>query len=170
MTTSAISDLPYRPCVGIMVLNSANKVWIGRRINKGFAMNTKDVPGKWWQMPQGGIDAGEDPAVAARRELAEETGIVSADIIGEAPRWLNYDLPADVIGIRWKNKYRGQTQRWFALRFTGDDDEINIAPEGEKPEFDAWRWADASELDGLIVPFKREVYSQVISIFEYLWK
>ena len=112
-------------------------------------------------MPQGGIDEGEDPQVAALRELAEETAVTSAEIIAESRGWYNYDLPEHLIGKSWKGKYRGQTQKWFALRFTGEDSEIDLAPPGHKQEFDQWRWAPMDEVMDLIVPFKRQVYEQV---------
>lgn len=159
---AAAGELAYRPCVGLMVINRDGLVWVGRRA---------DVPGDaegrgtWWQMPQGGIDPGEEPATAARRELFEETAIVSAEQIGETSKWLTYDLPDHLIGVAWGGKYRGQKQKWFAFRFTGDDSEINIVPPKGEPEFVAWRWAAADDLLDLIVPFKREVYRDVLAEF-----
>lgn len=160
------ADLPYRPCVGVMLLNGDGQIWLGRRIDQN-----KDDPegdGKWWQMPQGGIDDGEDPRQAAFRELTEETGVKSAELIGEIDDWLNYDLPDHLVGKAWKGRYRGQKQRWFAFRFTGNESEIDISGTGHKAEFDAWKWADIDELPDLIVSFKREVYMQVINRFNYL--
>ena len=154
----------YRPCVGAMLLNRDGRVWVGRRFDK----QNDEGKGHWWQMPQGGIDKNEDPRIAVLRELAEETAIISAEVIAEAPRWFNYDLPAHLIGKSWKGRYRGQTQKWFALRFTGDDSEINLKPPGHTQEFDQWRWAGMDELMDLIVPFKREVYAQVIAAFRHL--
>ena len=154
----------YRPCVGVLLLNRDGLVWVGRRFDK----QNEEGTGHWWQMPQGGIDAKEDPERAALRELAEETGVVSAVVIAEAPRWYNYDLPAHLIGKSWKGRYRGQTQRWFALRFLGEDSEVNLAPPGHKQEFDQWRWANMDEIAALIVPFKREVYEKVIRDFRHL--
>ena len=154
----------YRPCVGVMLLNAQGLVWIGRRFQK----QNDDGVGHWWQMPQGGIDAGEDPAVAAMRELEEETAVRSAEIIAEAPDWYNYDLPEHLIGHSWKGKYRGQTQKWFAMRFTGQDSEINLAPPGHKQEFNQWRWAKMNEMLDLIVPFKKPVYEKVIAAFRHL--
>lgn len=154
----------YRPCVGVMLLNKAGHVWIGRRFDK---KNDEGV-GHWWQMPQGGIDKGENPREAVLRELAEETAVTSAEIIAESAHWYNYDLPEHLIGKSWNGKYRGQTQKWFALRFTGDDSEINLAPPGHKQEFDAWRWAPMGEVLDVIVPFKRGVYEQVIAEFRHL--
>ena len=154
----------YRPCVGVMLLNKQGLVWVGRRFQK----QNDDGVGHWWQMPQGGIDEGEDPRVAAKRELQEETAVHSAEIIAEAPGWYNYDLPQHLIGKSWKGKYRGQTQKWFALRFTGDDSEINLAPPGHKQEFDQWRWARMDEVIDAIVPFKKPVYEQVVAAFRHL--
>jgi putative (di)nucleoside polyphosphate hydrolase len=154
----------YRPCVGVMLLNRDGLVWIGRRFQK----HNDDGVGKWWQMPQGGIDEGEDHALAAKRELAEETAVTSAEIIAEAPEWYTYDLPEELIGLSWKGKYRGQTQKWFAMRFTGDDSEIKLEVAGHKREFDAWRWAPMDEISDIIVPFKKPVYEQVIKAFRHL--
>ena len=154
----------YRPCVGVMLLNGQGHVWIGRRFDK----QNDEGKGHWWQMPQGGIDKGEDAAEAALRELAEETAVTSAEIIAESSRWYNYDLPEHLIGKSWNGKYRGQTQKWFALRFTGEDGEIDLAPPGQKQEFDQWRWARMDELMELIVPFKRQVYEQVLAEFRHL--
>ena len=154
----------YRPCVGVMLLNGQGLVWVGRRFQK----QNDDGIGHWWQMPQGGIDEGEDPAVAAMRELAEETAVRSAEIIAEAPDWYNYDLPEHLIGHSWKGKYRGQTQKWFALRFTGDEAEIDVRSPGggaHRPEFVDWRWERLENLPGLIVPFKRGVYERVVETF-----
>ena len=154
----------YRPCVGVMLINKAGLVWVGRRFDK----QNDEGKGHWWQMPQGGIDKGEDAAKAALRELAEETAVTSAEVIAEASRWYNYDLPEHLIGKSWNGKYRGQTQKWFALRFTGEDSEINLAPPGHKQEFDQWRWARMDEVLDVIVPFKRPVYEQVIAEFRHL--
>jgi putative (di)nucleoside polyphosphate hydrolase len=146
-----------------MVINRDGMIWAGRR-----ADSKKDAEGRgtWWQMPQGGIDPGEDPATAARRELFEETAIRSADQIAELPRWLTYDLPPELIGRAWGGRYRGQKQRWFAYRFTGDDTEISIIPApGLDAEFVEWRWVQVNELIDLIVPFKREVYREVLAAF-----
>ena len=156
--------LPYRPCVGVMVLNARNEVWVGRRVNSP----NQGQYSAFWQMPQGGIDDGEAPAVAALRELFEETSIRSAIILAESTEWHRYDLPSDLIGRIWGGRYRGQEQRWFAVRFTGDDSEIDIAPPGHEREFDTWRWAPMAELPKLIVPFKRDVYSKVIAEFRHL--
>jgi putative (di)nucleoside polyphosphate hydrolase len=154
----------YRPCVGVMLLNRDGLVWIGRRFEK----QNDDGIGKWWQMPQGGIDEGENVQAAAMRELYEETGVTSAELITEAPGWFKYDLPEHLIGKSWKGKYRGQKQKWVVLRFTGKDDEINLAPPGHKQEFDQWRWANMDELLELIIPFKKEVYADVIKSLRHL--
>lgn len=158
-------DLPYRPCVGIMVLNRAGLVWAGRRIPLGNS--EYDGSPKLWQMPQGGIDPGEDPLPAAQRELYEETGMRSVTLLRQASRWIHYDLPAELIGIGLKGRYRGQTQCWFAFRFDGDDSEIAIDPPpgGHVAEFDAWAWTPMQALPELIVPFKRPVYEAVVAEF-----
>jgi putative (di)nucleoside polyphosphate hydrolase len=154
----------YRPCVGIMLINRQGLVWIGRRFEK---QNDEGV-GKWWQMPQGGIDGNEDPKLAAIRELEEETAVTSVRVIAEAPGWFTYDLPEHLIGKSWGGRYRGQKQKWFAMEFLGEDREINLAPPGHKQEFDEWRWAPMDEILDIIVPFKREVYAQVIPAFRHL--
>lgn len=161
-------SLPYRPCVGVMVLNRAGLVWAGRRI----AEDDSEMAGtdRLWQMPQGGIDKGEEPLEAARRELWEETGMRTVSLLAEAPGWINYDLPAHLLGIALKGRFRGQAQRWFAFRFEGDDSEIaiNPPPGGHQAEFDAWAWKPMAELPELIVPFKRGVYDQVVGVFRHL--
>ena len=160
--------LPYRPCVGIMVLNRNKRVWIGRRID---APKDAEGAGSWWQMPQGGIDEGEDAREAALRELYEETSIHSVEVIGEIEDWLTYDLPENLVGFAWNGRYRGQKQKWFAARFMGNDSEINIETPGggvHKPEFDEWRWVEMDEVPNLIVPFKRKVYDQVVGAFSAL--
>jgi putative (di)nucleoside polyphosphate hydrolase len=161
-------SLPYRPCVGIMVLNREGLVWAGRRI----AQADSEMAGTnhLWQMPQGGIDKGEDPAKASLRELYEETGMRSVSLLAEAPDWINYDLPEHLLGLALKGKYRGQTQRWFAYRFEGDESEIaiNPPPGGHEAEFDAWAWKPMEKLPQLIVPFKRGVYEDVVAAFRHL--
>lgn len=148
------TTLPYRPGVGLMLFNQEGAVFAARRI---------DTPADAWQMPQGGIDEGETPAQAALRELEEEIGTGKAEIIGESAVWLTYDLPADLVGKAWKGRYRGQTQKWFALRFTGRDSDINI--QTEHPEFAEWRWVPFDQLVALIVPFKRDIYRAVCQEF-----
>jgi putative (di)nucleoside polyphosphate hydrolase len=145
-----------------MLINRQGLVFIGNRINR--AGDGDDA----WQMPQGGIDPGEDLETAARRELHEETNVRSAVLLAEAPDWLSYDVPEDLATGRFQRKWRGQTQKWFAFRFTGDDDEIDVArPAGgaEKPEFDAWRWERLERVPALIVPFKRPVYDRICAVF-----
>ena len=160
--------LPYRPCVGMMVLNRQGLVWVGHRI----AEPDSEMAGssRLWQMPQGGIDKGEEPHEAAVRELYEETGMRSLSLIEEAPHWIDYDLPRELVGVVWKGKYRGQTQKWLAFRFEGDESEIAIDPPpgGHDAEFDGWAWKPMSELPDLIVPFKRDVYLQVVAAFRHL--
>ncbi len=167
-----MTTLPYRRNVGLMVINPAGLVWLGRRVATDVvrhgnrqASTTRPVTGGWWQMPQGGIDDGEDPRTAALRELQEETGMRSAEVIGESAQWYSYDLPQDLMGRALGGRYRGQTQKWFLLRFTGEDSEVNIQPPDHDQEFDIWRWAPLDELPGLIVAFKRDVYVKVIDEF-----
>jgi putative (di)nucleoside polyphosphate hydrolase len=157
--------LPYRPCVGVMLFNGEGRVFVGRRSDR----SEEGVDSTWWQMPQGGLDDGEDPEAGARRELAEETGVKSARFVARARDWLTYDLPSDLVGIAWHGRYRGQKQMWFAARFEGKESEIDLGPrDGHEQEFDAWRWATLQELPSLVVPFKRKVYLSVIEQFSAL--
>jgi putative (di)nucleoside polyphosphate hydrolase len=151
-----VSQLPYRPCAGVMLINQEGKVFVGQRID-----STLDA----WQMPQGGIDEGEDALDAAIRELGEETGVASdrVELVAAAPGEFFYDLPRELVGKVWRGRWRGQRQRWFLFRFLGDDSDIDIRT--EHPEFKAWRWAAATELPELIVPFKRALYLDVIAAF-----
>lgn len=151
-----MKELHYRPCAGVMLINRDGKVFVGQRLD-----STMEA----WQMPQGGIDKGEDAETAARRELGEETGIAPkhVELVAEAPGEFVYDLPDDLIGKVWGGKYRGQIQRWFLFRFTGEDTDVNIAT--KHPEFSQWRWIDPAELPDVIVPFKRQLYRDVIAAF-----
>ena len=155
----------YRPCVGIMLLNKDGLVFIGQR--KAKRLPDGMASGHLWQMPQGGIDPGEPPYDAAVRELSEETNVTSVSLIAEAPDWYTYDLPVDTTKKAWRGRYQGQRQKWFALRFEGDDSEINVLSPagGVKPEFDTWRWERMENLAGLIIPFKRPVYENVVRAF-----
>jgi putative (di)nucleoside polyphosphate hydrolase len=160
-------QLPYRRCVGVAVFNRAGDVFVGRRIDGPEHIDETHV----WQMPQGGLDAGEDPYACALRELYEETSIRSVERLGEIDEWLSYDLPREIAGQAWKGKYRGQTQKWFALRFIGAEREIDVKrPGGGKhdPEFVAWRWEPLRNLPELVVPFKRGVYERVVAAFSGL--
>ncbi len=158
----------YRPCVGIAVFNREGLVFIGRRRNRRSMDSV--ASGYEWQMPQGGIDPGEQPKAAALRELREETNISSVSFLAEVPQWLSYDLPTDMSRKLIKGRFRGQTQKWFAFRFDGNEDEINIEHPlgGHKPEFEAWRWERIDRLPELIIPFKREVYLAVVDHFRPL--
>ena len=157
MTAEDIAKLPYRPCVGLMLRNADGDVFVGQR---------RDRDTDAWQMPQGGVDKEEDPRDAALRELWEETGITYdlVTIEAESKRWLPYDLPHDLVPRIWKGRYRGQEQKWFLMRFRGRDEQVNIAT--EHPEFTAWRWLAPDALVANIVPFKRDVYVQVLKEFE----
>jgi putative (di)nucleoside polyphosphate hydrolase len=155
-----MSDLPYRPNVGAVLFNRDGLVFVARRAD----MPNAEGPAGGWQLPQGGIDVGEDPRVAVFRELEEEIGSANAAVIGEHPDWLTYDLPPGLLGIAWRGRYRGQRQRWFALRFTGEDSEIRLDLDPH-PEFDAWRWVKLAELPGLAVPFKRAIYEVLVESF-----
>ena len=160
----SIESLPYRPCAGMMVVNRAGLVFVGKRNGGPEHSDAVHV----WQMPQGGIDENEDPYKAALRELYEETNIKSVEKLGEIADWLAYDLPPDLVGAAWSGKYRGQKQKWYALRFTGDDSEINVLQPGgghHEAEFLDWRWVDIRELPALVVPFKQQLYARVVQEF-----
>jgi putative (di)nucleoside polyphosphate hydrolase len=160
MTLSDSELQHYRQGVGIMLLNGDGNVFVGRRIEMPAGLSA-------WQMPQGGIDPGESPRQAALRELLEEAGTDNAEILAESGGWLHYELPQEVrsqVGGWWRERYRGQRQKWFAMRFTGADGEIDLAAH-EHPEFDAWEWVAPSRLPELIVPFKRQLYLDVLAEF-----
>ncbi|MGK6355286.1 RNA pyrophosphohydrolase [Sphingomonas sp. DT-207] len=150
------ASLPYRPCAGVMLVNREGRVFVGQRLDSKIEA---------WQMPQGGIDPGEDPLDAAYRELWEETGVARehVELVATAPDELQYDLPDELIGQVWRGKWRGQRQRWFLFRFLGEDSDIDIAT--AEPEFRAWRWAEPGDLPELIVPFKRGLYRQLLDVF-----
>jgi putative (di)nucleoside polyphosphate hydrolase len=160
-------DLPYRPCVGVLLLNRDGLAFVGRRIGGPEHIDLTHA----WQMPQGGIDPGEEPWPAAVRELREETNIRSVERLGEIGQWLKYDIPRDIVGQAWNGKYRGQTQKWFAMRFLGAASEINVEhPDGHEAEFAAWRWEPLQNVPDLVVPFKRAVYDRVVAEFRHLTK
>lgn len=150
-------SLPYRPCVGVMLMNAQGKLFVGQR-------KESDVPA--WQMPQGGIDKGENPSKAALRELEEETGVSKdlVEIVDITEEWVKYDLPDNLIGKVWKGKYRGQKQKWVLMRYLGTDAQINIAT--EHPEFSEWRWLQPNDVLAQIIPFKRAVYETVLETFK----
>lgn len=149
-------DLPYRPCVGVVLINTAGEIFAGQRLDSTAAA---------WQMPQGGIDEGEKPREAALRELWEETGVTAdlVEFVAKTDGWVTYDLPPELLGKVWGGKYRGQRQKWFLFRFLGTDDQVRI--DSEHPEFSRWRWIGAEEMVAAIVPFKRDVYRQVVDAF-----
>ena len=158
-TPEEIASLPYRPCVGVMLANDRGQVFVGQRLDN-------DTPA--WQMPQGGIDQGEEPSEAALRELWEETGVTPdlVEILAESADWIPYDLPHEIVPRIWQGQFRGQRQKWFLMRFNGSDDQVDILT--SHPEFSEWRWLDPSDLVDHIVPFKREVYARVLAEFDPL--
>lgn len=151
-----MTDLPYRPCAGVILMNRDGRVFVGQRIDSTLEA---------WQLPQGGIDPGEDAETAALRELFEETGVTAdkVELIARAPHELTYDLPEDMIGKVWKGKWRGQRQSWFLYRFLGEDSDVRI--ETEHPEFRAWRWSEPATLPAMIVPFKKALYEELLVVF-----
>lgn len=156
--TAELSSLPYRPGVGIMLLNARGEVFVGKRI---------DTTSEAWQMPQGGIDEGEDPRMAALRELKEEIGTDQALLLAESKDWHRYDLPADLIPKLWGGRYRGQAQKWFAMRLNGPDSLIDLNAD-DHPEFCEWQWVPMATLPDLIVPFKRDLYAVLVEEFRAL--
>lgn len=158
--------LPLRPCAGIVLFNAKGLVWVGRRRPRWARQVHGYIEDHIWQPPQGGIDKGERASDAAFRELKEETGVTSATLVAELPEWLTFELPRDLLGVALKGRFAGQRLRWFALRFTGDEEEIDLKPRGRsKSEFDDWRWTTLDELPQLAVPFKRPVYEAVARHF-----
>lgn len=157
MTPEQIAQLPYRPCVGVMLVNERREVFVGQRLDSKIAA---------WQMPQGGVEKGEDPADAALRELGEETGVPASlvTMVAQSQQWLPYELPYDLVPKLWKGRFRGQKQKWFLMQFHGVDDDINI--QTEHPEFSEWRWLPTGALVDNIVPFKRDVYVSVLDEFK----
>jgi putative (di)nucleoside polyphosphate hydrolase len=157
MTTRSMTenlDPEYRHAVGIMLLNDRDDVFVAQRI---------DMPDAAWQMPQGGLDPGEEPRAAAFRELEEEIGTAAAEILHESTGWLRYDLPPELRQAAWGGRYKGQLQKWFAMRFLGSDADINLAT--AHPEFNAWKWTALEDLPSLIVPFKRRLYEDIVAEF-----
>jgi putative (di)nucleoside polyphosphate hydrolase len=152
--SQAPSDLPYRPCAGMMLINAQGRVFVGKRIDQ-----TQEA----WQMPQGGIDKGEDAHSAGLRELEEEIGTRNVEFLREHPDWLTYDLPPHLLGVAWEGHYRGQRLKWLALRFLGTDSEINVATPHQ--EFSEWKWVKAGDLLRLVVPFKRDIYAKALEAF-----
>lgn len=150
------SALPYRPCAGVMLVNRGGRVFVGQRLDSTLEA---------WQMPQGGIDSGEDAQAAALRELGEETGVQpdKVELVAKSPEELFYDLPPELMGKVWQGRWRGQRQRWFLYRFLGEDSDIDIAT--RHPEFRSWRWADPEDLPAMIVPFKKVLYEEVLGTF-----
>ncbi len=157
MSPDQVAALPYRPGVGVMLINGEGRVLVAQRI---------DMESQAWQMPQGGIDPGESPRQAALRELREEVGSAKAEVIAEARDWMRYDLPAELVPRLWGGRFRGQEQKWFAARFLGHDADIDL--DTEAPEFRAWRWAEMAERPDLIVPFKRRLYQDLVAEFGHL--
>lgn len=157
MTDHQKTSLPYRDCVGMMILNRQGLIFVGRRL---------DAAMKAWQMPQGGINEGEEPEAAALRELEEEIGTANVRILAQTDDWLSYDLPGDLVGKVWNGKYRGQRQRWFVMRFLGQDSEFLL--ETEHPEFCDWKWIPIEQLDRDVIPFKRQLYNELKNRFQNL--
>lgn len=157
-TNNLTNNLPYRLGVGAMILNNNNNVFVAKRI---------DTPGDAWQMPQGGIDKDEDPDVAVFREIEEEIGTAKCEIIAKSNGWLTYDIPDDLRSKLWGGKYRGQKQKWYVMRFIGQDSEI-VLDAHHAPEFSEWQWTEINNLPNLIVPFKRELYNKIVDEFSHI--
>lgn len=161
-------SLPLRPCVGVVLFNAQGLVWVGRHTPRWARARDANTEG-FWQLPQGGIESREPSREAAFRELWEETGVRSASLIGDIPGWLTYELPEDLLGVALKGKYAGHRLRWYAMRFEGDDSEIDISAKGSmKSEFDAWQWVPLAEVPRLAIEFRRPVYEEVVQEFAHL--
>jgi putative (di)nucleoside polyphosphate hydrolase len=167
MKRDEAAALPYRPNAGAVLFNRAGHVLVARRARHGKAHGNDETGAGGWQLPQGGIDAGEEPREAVLRELAEEIGTDRFRIIGEHPEWLTYELPPEVVGTALRGRYRGQRQRWFALRFLGEDGDIRLDRDPHHPEFDAWRWVALAEVPALAVWFKRAIYETLARDFSH---
>lgn len=166
-TAPAPSETPpsdYRECVGICLINRAGRIFVARRLDLGSNEAPSGAAPKPWQMPQGGIDPGEAPETAAQRELLEETGIARATILAASRFWYSYDLPPEIAAKKWRGRYRGQTQKWYAMRFEGSDSDVDL--NSAHPEFDAWKWVEPAQVADYVIEFKRKVYREILAEFD----
>jgi putative (di)nucleoside polyphosphate hydrolase len=167
-TETFATPLPLRPCVGVVLFNAQGLVWVGRHQPRWARLYEANVSDTFWQLPQGGIEPREPSREAAFRELWEETGVRNASLIGEIPGWLTYELPPELLGVALKGKYAGHRLRWYAMRFEGDDSEIDIGAKGAmKSEFEAWQWVPLAQVPSLAVDFRRTVYEEVVQEFAH---